>query len=267
MVCLVGGFVHLLAVVRRILLVDESRVFVVVDGVVGAARDDIAAAAVNARIVLGIGDARFDGVFGNGSRRIKARVGGRKLFARKGNGFRVSPRRRIGELLFRHFVGFEIGEGRISRIEIGVFLIHDGGGTVREREIETLVRFRFVFEKEEALLPAVVNILDRFAVVFEIVDVHRRDGSGVERGKGSFIGAFRFVDRDGSAREAAHIRRFQPEGNHQVGIGRECERVVFQRGGVGRAVRAQKHQDFGVRIPERILLKVVAHDFLRVLIG
>ena len=176
---------------------------------------------------------------------------------------RVSTRRRIGEHFFRHVANFKVCESGITSIVAVVRGSDDRRGTVGEIDFKAPFLVRLVFHEEEALLPAVVDVFYRLAVLS--VDIYRRDGGRVERGEGGRIGGARLAHRDARAREPADVRRFQPEGKHQIRIGSQREGVVFERRRIRSAVRTQKHEQILCSV-EGVILKVVLDDSLHVFI-
>ena len=246
--------VCILAVSGCILGVEKTGIDAFGDGVGHAARHEGLACVGHAREVCRNGE-RFADVRRGDAGCIEPGVD--VHVARKADDLRVRCRGRVVEVLLVH-VGehFKACECRIAVVVGGLCCRGDVGGTVGELKGELLFALRLVGDEEEAVDPAVVDIL------VLVVDIGGGDGRRVECGdRGAVVAVHQ---RRRSAR-AADLARLCPEGEDHVSAGRELVALGGRR--VGRAADGHEHDDRCIvraAVKEELVRKVGVVDVLQV---
>ena len=157
---------------------------------------------------------------------------------------RVVGSGRVAVLLGGHVRRLEFRERRVAVRIGGEIRRSDVGRAVVEFEREGLCGIRLVFDVEEALHPAVVNIRLVVFVRVDVVNVHRVRGRCIEGGDGRSVLAVH--KGDGRARcAAADLARFCPEGDEHifVGVERKCVACRFELCCVRSPVGGHEHDD------------------------
>ena len=198
------------------------------------------AAAVHARVVGRVRNARFNGlvVRGRGVERGSIRI----LVARQRNGLGIVARGGERRLLFGKAAGFEACEHR----EAGHIARKGGAGDRGRAEGEFQGEGKFLFLRrhiEGAVLPAVEDV---FGLARIVLDVDGGKGGRVDRADRRLRVAV--YKRDRRARAALQVRRLDPERDHQrLPLGNGEQGIVRRRRRVRRALAAVQEQELIAR--------------------